>query len=238
MSWRGLLVVAAVAAVTTWCAYLIQEWPPRPPGSDLRFRSAGPAEAAPVEEVARTVLVVLGDSFTAQSDASAGPEWPQLLAERTGWQVFTDAVPESGYVSEGDGRPFADRVPDVVAHSPDVIVVAGGVGDLGAQPMREITDAAESLTAELLERAPEAQLVLVSPFSNGAPGPLTRELSGSLQQIAEDHELPYVDATRWLVDGDLFGSDPDHPADAGQELLATRMADALATLEVAPPAGS
>lgn len=55
-------------------------------------------------------MAVLGDSFTAPSPASAGPEWPKLLGDSLDWRVFSNTVDASGYVNPGAGRPFGARV--------------------------------------------------------------------------------------------------------------------------------
>ena len=83
-------------------------------------------------------MIVLGGSVTARSDASTGPEWPTLVGDALGLKVTTRAVDGSGFVSPGQGRPFAARVDAVIRRSPDVIVVAGGLADLGAYPTSRI----------------------------------------------------------------------------------------------------
>jgi lysophospholipase L1-like esterase len=231
VSWPAVLVVAAAVAVTVLSAYLLATWPPEPPPPTAQpERATGTSEAAPAEDseepeaADETVMVVLGDSFSAESTESAGPEWPMLLGESFGWEVRTEAVAGSGYVSAGSGRPFGARVPAVVGHSPDVIFVAGGVSDLGAHPIGRIVAAADDVVSRLVAEAPDAQVVVVSPFSNGEPGPLTEQFSARLQQIAQDHGAAYVDASRWLVNGTgLFGAEVDQPADAGQGRIADRM---------------
>ncbi|GAB2737029.1 hypothetical protein GCM10027273_14780 [Nocardioides pakistanensis] len=245
-----ILVVATAVAVVVFVVSAMTNWPPEPPTSPLAGRTAPdqtpastptsapaaddasdePAEPATDESSDQLLLVVLGDSFTAESDVSDGPEWPQLLADSLDLQVAVDAVAETGYVSDADGdaEPFADRVDDVVGRGADVIVVAGGVDDLGAHPMQRITDAAEDVVTQLVEQAPDAQLVLVSPFSYGGPGPLTEEFTGNLREIADAQGIPYVDATGWLMPSDdYFSGDRYHPADAGQREIATRMEQAL-----------
>lgn len=244
-----VLVVATAVAVTVFVVSAMTNWPPEPPTSPLAGRTAPdptaasatsapsaddasdePAAPATDDSSDQLLLVVLGDSFTAGSDVSDGPEWPQLLADSLDVQVAVDAVAETGYVSDADGdaAPFGDRVDDVVDLSADVIIVAGGVDDLGAHPMPRITDAAEAVVTQLVEQAPDAQLVLVSPFSYGGPGPLTEEFTGNLREIADDQGIPYVDATRWLMPSDdYFSGDRYHPADAGQREIASRMEQAL-----------
>ena len=237
MGWPAVLVVVAAVAVTVLSAYLLASWPPEPPPPTAQTEPGTEAsEAAPVEDegsqqpgaAGETMMVVLGDAYSAESPVSAGPEWPTLLGESLGWEVRTEAVAGSGYLSSGSGRPFEARVPRVVQHSPDVIVVAGGVSDLGAYPVGRIVDAADDVISRLARQSPDAQLVVVSPFSNGEPGPLTKQFSERLRQVAQDHDAAYVDASGWLVNGTgLFGSEVDQPTDAGQGRIAARMERAI-----------
>ncbi len=112
-----------------------------------------------------------------------------------------------------------------------MIVVAGGVGDVGPHPTEQVVAAADELVGRLVKKAPEAQVVLVSPFSSGTPGPLTAQLSSGLERVAKTHDVEYVDATGWLADSTkFFGTDPKHPNDKGQEQLARRMEQALTKL--------
>lgn len=235
-----VLVVAAAVAVTAVIAFLLAGWPPPPPPPPrpdtpaVRPTAAAETAAGPTGS-SRPVLVVLGDTFTAPSPASAGPEWPTLLGASLGWDVVVEAVPGSGYVSAGEGEPFAARVPDVLERSPDVIIVAGGVADLGVHPMTQVVGAAGEVVGRLAQGAPGARIVVVSPFSNGEPGPLTEQLSAQLRAIADRQGAGYVDATEWLVPGDAyFDDDPSHPADAGQRRLAQNLRRALVGLGVAP----
>jgi hypothetical protein len=238
VSWPAVLVVVAAVAVTALSGYLLASWPPDPPPPPPPAAEEAPkAEASPtpaattteapdLEEMPR--VVVLGDSYSAESTESAGPEWPALLGESLDWEVRTEAVAGSGYLNAGSGRPFGARVSAVVQHSPDVVIVAGGVADLGAYPIGRIVAAADDVVTRLARQSPDAQLVLVSPFSNGEPGPLTERLSEQLRQIAWLNDAAYVDATRWSANGNgLFGAEVDQPTDLGQGVMADRMERAL-----------
>ena len=145
--------------------------------------------------------------------------------------MSTDAVDGSGYVSSGAGAPFGDRVRDVDARS-DVIIVAGGEGDLGGYPTSRIAADAKQVVSQLADRAPNARIVLVSPFSAGDPGPLTQDLSARLEDVARAAGVPYVDATTWLPYR-LVAADGVHPTAAGQRRIAANMEQALVKAGVA-----
>lgn len=226
MNWLGVMVVMAAVAVTAFSGYLLANWPPDPPAPATRKPASAPATTGPAQE--DPVMVVLGDSVSAESRASAGPEWPELVGDSLGFEVVTETVDGSGYVAPGEGLPFGGRVQDVLDHDADLIVVAGGISDLGAFPVPDVVRAAEGVVTELAAEAPDAEIVVVSPFSNDEPGPLTMQFSARLQQIASENDAQYVDATRWLTDGyNLFAGDGVHPTDDGQKRIAEQMEQEL-----------
>lgn len=219
----------AAIAVIAFTAYQLQHWPPGRPTADTASPGRkGTAAGARPQLPVGTAVAVLGDSFSAPSPATTGPQWPQILADKLHWRVYTDAVDGSGYVSPGASQAFGPRVPALLRHDPDLIIVAGGVGDIGAYPSDRIAKAADQVITRLAQGAPQAQIVVVSPFSNGEPGPLTREFSAKLRSIALDHHVSYVDATRWLAAGPaLFAPDGTHPTQPAQQTLAQQMEQAL-----------
>jgi lysophospholipase L1-like esterase len=252
-SWSAIVLVAAAVVVIAFSGYLLATWPPEPPGAappatspasaeQTRAASPSPSEAETKPKPApkpKPVVAVLGDSYSVEHPASTGPEWPRMLGEAFEVEVHTEAVDDGGYVSSGAGRPFGARVPDVLDHEADVIIVAGGVDDVGAWPTSQITIAADDVISRLVEGAPDAQVVVLSPFSNGPPGPLTNEFDTSLVQITERLRLPYVDATEWLTEsGGFFAPDGQHPNDKGQRVLAERMEQELVELGLLEPPGT
>jgi len=237
-------VVAAGVAVIAACGYLLSTWPPEPPpapksvaqeestAADESTQDAEPAAAEVSRE--RPLMAVLGDSFTVPSNASTGPEWPEILGNSLDWRVSADTVDASGYVNPGAGRPFGPRIQGLLRRDPDVVVIAGGASDLGGPAIPRVAGAASDVVTRVVETAPEAEVVLVSPFSVGEPGPLTQELSAELQRIARENDVEYVDATRWLAAGaDVMAPDGIHPNDQGQQRLAQQMEQALVELGLA-----
>lgn len=232
--WQALLMVGAAIVVAVVGGYLIVGWPPQPPQDPLAPEpSASPTSAARK----MPTVAVLGDSFSARSAASKGPEWPSIVGDDLGWKVVSDAVDGSGYVTAGGGQRFPQRVKPLLRESPDVIVVAGGYHDVRSYAVPAVTDAAQRLVSRLVSQAPDAEVVVVSPFAAGAPGPLTQQFSRSLRRIAQNQGLAYVDATRWLPTSSLVGPDGVHPTEQGQRRIATRMEQALKRLGLREPSG-
>lgn len=225
MSWKAreqtLWVMVATVAVLLSGAVLLATWPPdTTPVAEL---SAGRSQDAPPER-RQPLAVVLGDSFSAESPGQV--TWPELLGDSFGWKIANEAVDGSGFVSTGQGVAIGSRVPGALRQAPELVIVAGGAVDLGAYPLSQIADAAEETVVQLVSDAPEAEIVLVSPFSRRAPGPLTLELNESLRRVAVKHQVPYVDATEWLGRRSLL-ADATHLSEAGHRRIASRMAQAL-----------
>lgn len=173
------------------------------------------------------VAVVIGDSFTSGSKENQGPEWPELLGRSLGWRVVPEAIPGTGYVGTRRGPTFGERVDDALRHRADVYIVAGGFNDKH-DPLDQVTDAAEEVVTRLHAAAPRADVVLVSSFSNGDPGPEILVQTEALEDVAEAADVLWVDATGFLPgDEGLIGSDRVHPTDEGQRRLAAEMARAL-----------
>jgi len=252
VSWSAVAVVAAAVAVVVMCGYLLATWPPAPPSSahvgvsssgsgDASAASAAPS-ATPSESpaaAAEPTMAVLGDSFSADRSSGSGRAWPERLGESLGWQVSTDAVDGSGYLSQGVRTSFGPRLRAALRPAPDVVVVAGGYHDVRTYDVQQVSDAANRLLDRLTDKAPDAQVVVVSPFSVGPPGPLASELSADLRDVADAHDDEYVDASDWLPAGEgLVAPDGVHLTGKGEKRVATRLEQALKRLGVVKAVGS
>lgn len=237
--WPVVLVAVAGVAVTVFTVYLLASWPPDPPSSGATSRPAATAGAStesaggPSEEVETAVLVVLGDEFSRTGGGGSGPAWPQLLGRDLGWEVAAVAQDDTGFLHADGGSRFRARIGTVVNHEPDVVIVGGGENDVARQPAEDIASAAADVVAEVVGGAPDAEVVLTSPFSKGKPGPLTAELTAALEQVAEDQGVGFVDVSEWLEDsGQVYDDDPKHPNEQGHQRIAQNMRDELARLGI------
>lgn len=238
------VAVAAVAVLAAW-GYLLTTWPPttdsdgasasaRLDPANPGGRSSETAGTSPSESPAdgSVLAVVLGDTFTTGVDEVPGPEWPEVLADELGWEVEVDAVPGSGYLVAGAGTDFVDRVEAVIDQEPDVVLLAGGVSDLG-RPVEEIRGAAAEVVQRLESALPETEVVVLSPFSNGPPGELTTALTDALEEVAAANEAEFVDVSGMLPLGQgLIAADGVHPSEQGHEELARQIAERLGSLEL------
>jgi lysophospholipase L1-like esterase len=173
-------------------------------------------------------VLVVGDSYTAGSAMNNGPEWPDIIAAERNWAVGKDAVGGTGYLAGAGERPtFLDRVDATVKrYSSDLILVAGGINDIGKFPNAAIAEAAAKEVRALRDGIPDAQVVLFSEFNTGRPSQRERDLAGQLRATAEAEGVEYVDVTGALPQR-LVGIDGVHPTDAGHEQLAKRIARLL-----------
>lgn len=212
----GLLAVPAVVNATT------------PAAAPYVRPSDAFAEPTPTPDPLS--VVVLGDSYTAGSDMGGGngTGWPVAFAEATGWTVALNAVGGSGYIQPGATLPsFAERVPEVIAAAPDVVIVEGGLND-ASYPPEDVTAAASAQWSALQAGLPDARIVVVGPFNpTGAEN--VAVLNESLRAAAESAGLTYIDALPWM-DAIEIGSDGIHPTDAGHAVIAENMIAALGSL--------
>jgi lysophospholipase L1-like esterase len=203
-------------------------------------RAAVPPTAAPTSAstAARTAdtappvrAVFLGDSYTVGVGA-AGPTYAERVADRLGWIRIDAAQSGTGYVADGGGgdrSPFADRVDDVAAADPDVVVVQGSVNDVGADPA-DVGAAATALYADLAAAVPDARVVVLGPpEAPGVPRDAVGAVRDALAGAAGVAGLTFADpiAGGWLTPpGDSY-ADALHPDDEGHAALADGLVAAL-----------
>ena len=141
---------------------------------------------------------------------------------------------------------FVSRVPEMDPDA-DMIVVFGGTNDFGHgdAPFGEFADrtvdtfcgALHILYTTLLEKYPEATIVVVTPLhrvtedSPNMHGKVLKEYVDMIRRLAEHYSLPVLDlyATYGVhpavsVMKDKYMPDGLHPNDAGHERLADRIA--------------
>ncbi|MCE5287680.1 MAG: SGNH/GDSL hydrolase family protein [Nocardiaceae bacterium] len=203
---RGAIVaVAMVAATMTSCT-----------------KSAEPGE----KDRPQLVAAFIGDSYTAPGDAT--PSYWQTTTSRMCWQAVPFGVAGSGYTIAGpDGRgPYVTRVDAVAAAMPDVVIVQGSFND--REP--DITTIATGiLIRSIHERLPGARVFVMGPVTPPLPGagPQVARISDAVRTGAEANFSIFVDAQHFLGDAALFGPDNIHPTARGQQILGTKLAEAI-----------
>jgi lysophospholipase L1-like esterase len=212
----------------------------------------GPSASLWRPVTARGRLMVLGDSITDGSTQNAGGgtgTWLYKAARMMGiTDVWDQARGGTGYITPGSYAIFGDRLTaDVVAYSPDVLIIKGGYNDnTGSQTA--IQAAAASLFSAAKVALPSTQIIVSGPIAPTAtPATSLTNTDNTLRTEAATAGLPYIS----LVTGEtrngagtvistqnpfitaanastMIGVDGIHPTDAGHAELGRWMVRALA----------
>lgn len=206
-----------------------------PTGAAALPGTPGPTERPSTELPADPRVAVLGDSYTVGVGAS-GPGYVDGLAAQTGWTVVGDGESGTGYVNVGEepgASVYGDRVADVVAEAPDLVIVQGSTNDLGRTPV-EVGRAASAVYAALAAGLPDAVVVVVGPLAPPAVDAVAvAALRDALVDASGRAGLLFIDplAAGWLQPPDgFFIADGLHPSDAGHQRLADELVAALRRL--------
>ena len=157
-------------------------------------------------------MLALGDSLTQGVGASTAQSYPQLLAERTGWNVINAGI--SGETSS----QIAQRLPQLLqSHHPALVIVCAGGNDW---LRRQSAQAAQAQIASMLQQC-KAQnipvlLVAVPEFNMAAA------LTGRVQDhpiyeaLAKEEQVPLL-AKAWseVLANDAMRADQVHANAAG-----------------------
>lgn len=183
-----------------------------------------------------------GSSITMCS-AAYGPSqtWPALVARELGWDLTC-----MGYSGQCHLDPIAART--IAATPADVISLCLGINIYGSSTFNERSFAPQvsGFIEQVREAHPGVPIVVMTPIASPARETTPNEAGMTLQQMRRDitevvHTVQAADDGVHLIDGlqvlaieeaDLM---PDglHPDGQGYELMARRLAPALAAL---PPA--
>ncbi|NYJ08978.1 SGNH/GDSL hydrolase family protein [Petropleomorpha daqingensis] len=179
----------------------------------------------------KPLVAFLGDSWTAGVGATGRRGYVVRTVERLGWGYANFGVGGSGYSVPGPHHSlFAQRIPQLVALHPDLVVVQGSLNERHSTP-EALGPAARTTLAELKAALPPGTPVLVvgACYNPGTADPTIDWINAGVSRAAAAAELPFVDpaAAGWLDPHDPgLWFDTIHPDDRGHQ----RFADALAPL--------
>lgn len=208
-----LLVAVLLVAASVSVTYVVTRQPPaeQPTSSDRGIH-----------------ISLIGDSYS--SGLNNTVIWPDLVADGSPLAISNFALPGSGYVGgAGESGPFGNQLERAVAAKPDVIVVFGGINDVGKTP-ELIQQAATDLFGELSRRAPESRVVALGPLWHDIPPPEAAVvINDAVARAATEARVPFVRLIDedWLVGDGLIQPDDIHPTDAGQEVMARELGPLL-----------
>jgi len=182
-----------------------------------------------------TRAVVLGDSYTVGLGSAGEVGYVEALAAQMDWTVVRAGESGTGYVNPSgvDGQSvYGDRVDQVAAASPSVVLVQGSTNDVGFASAAAVGDAAQAMYGALQESLPDARIVVVGPLD--APTVDRASVTAVRDELAAAAAaagLPFIDpiAESWLEDEELY-ADGLHPDDEGYLAFAADLAEELREL--------
>ena len=180
------------------------------------------------------LVAFLGDSLTSGWRLPEDEAWPALVAKELRAQGKPIRVINAGVSGDTAARALS-RLPAVLAHQPDVLVVALGTNDgLSRAPLTATETAIDRILADAQARG--ARLLLVGVrLATGDGAPRVGDTAGDRARARELGELyPRLAATRGVplvpdllagVAGrpELLFPDRLHPTAAGQRRLAANV---------------
>lgn len=144
--------------------------------------------------------IVIGDSFAGGTGATNTviDGFVRYMADYLGWDdVAPSGLGGGGYLV--GAATFADRIQhDVIAYSPDVVIVTGGFNDYASKTLAQILAAATSLFSTLQTGLPNALIIVAGPFFSGgvrdfpATGTLL-DARDAIKSAATAAGLPFID---------------------------------------------
>lgn len=223
----GGLIVSGTISPAPREAYVSQaESFPRPVGSPAAVE--GP------------LAVFIGDSYTA-GEGGEGVRWPDLVGDDLGWSVQNRALGGTGYTTasgpSGCGRAYCGTYLEVAAEisgDPSYIIVAGGRNDPGS----DVGEPASALFTSLIQRFPDAQVVVILPwFDAGEPPGSLLARADSIREAAEDAGIYVIDSQQPFGGRpELISDDEVHPNAEGYRVLAEILTPLLEEIAAESPA--
>lgn len=168
----ALVVGLSAAALGTGLWFMAQPAPTEPGIEPLTTATASPKPSA-TATAALPRLVVIGDEFALPPVAKPDRGWVDLVAGRLRLAPVNLATPGGGFTDRatpvpGCGTPpcssWMELIGRVKAEDPYLVIVAGGVHDIGKDP-REVARSAGALLNALRGAAPRATIAVVKPWA-------------------------------------------------------------------------
>jgi lysophospholipase L1-like esterase len=225
----GVAVLAALVVIAVGLPKLKDPAVARA-GQAIGYTPPKPTKAPPV-------AVFLGDSYTAGAGASTpAKRWTTLAAARLGWTEINAGFGGTGYTTAGPlpgGSTYGQRVRQVIADHPSIVIVSGGGNDLSVNGQTEqaMQTAASGVFAALRRGLPHATIAVTLPIYIGAhPTPQFPVAITAVRRAAQSAHLTVLDLGEPLagLPRDI-GPDHEHPNDAGYAVIAADFEKAWTT---------
>lgn len=180
--------------------------------------------AAPPFDFGRVRVDVLGDSYSVGAELTAprSHAWDVQLAKQQRWHLTVRGIGATGFVNGGacGDRTYQSRVAQVLADKPQLVIVEGGLNDVGHPG---VESAAEQLLASLPSTL---RVIVVGPpsapaFSRGGEQAVDRELRAA---VGTTRNREYVSTIHWPLS---YARSGIHLSVASHRTFAARLADAI-----------
>lgn len=196
------------------------------PHSHSVVQSASAQRSAEVGPAVPSVTFI-GDSWTEGYGATALRGYAVLTGEQLGWRYEVLGVGGSGYDVKGRGSTFAERIDRAVSTHPDVIVVQGSLNERTSRPASLRPAARDTLERLRAAAGPDTKILVVgASYTPGTPSATINWINGLVRDGAVAAGLTFVNPAvqEWTNPADKrIWSDPNHPNDAGYQLIADHL---------------
>lgn len=176
-----------------------------------------------------TEVAFLGDSFTVGTGASTrGDRWTTSLSMDNRWIELNYGYGGTNYATAGalkGGRSYADRLTDIVASQPDIVIVSSAGNNMQDDQMPGIA----ATFRELSEEIPNARIIATSPYYRAEDFPEDLvDFGNGIRDGVESVGGEYLDIGHPLKGHpEAMDEDGVHPNDLGYELIAEAVQAAL-----------
>jgi lysophospholipase L1-like esterase len=185
----------------------------------------------------RPTLLVVGDSYAGGVDPRTA-NYPQLVADKMGWDLALDAQGGTGFIHGIDNVspphvPFIDRLDnDAATYHADYVLIDGGRNDFGESPER-VAAAADAYLNRVHSDWPNAKIAIILPaYARPDVAANQPAVAEGLRRAAERVGASVIDpvAQRWYRDVDvkpLLAPDDVHLNGDGQMYYADKIIENL-----------
>lgn len=193
-------------------------------GTTEREADTDPQSSYVVPDPQLRAIAFIGDEYSTALDAGGPGSWATQGGKALGYAPIISAVVGSGYVVPGlNGRACSDRVNDIVATQPRIVVVACGMNDVsGGVESQKIAQALELLLKRISESLPKAEIIVVGPFADSVRiSPAVQNANTAVRTVASKRSVPFVDPVgqQWLEIGQEQGKGTNILKLPGKNLL-------------------
>jgi len=169
-------------------------------------------------------LLAFGDSVTYGTGASAGQDWPSLLAAITGWRIVNAGIP-------GDTAELGkDRIRGLLdQHQPSLVIVEMGGNDfLRRRPQKDVKEDLRSIVRTVKESGAQVVLIGVPQLSLLAIVASRPKDAPIYEELADEERVPLIGKVfSAVLSRPELCSDQIHPNADGYRELASGIDDGL-----------